>query len=53
MVCWKLEKKDKNKCLDEFDKILDNIWTEEAERRLKAYRKGQLEGIPMEWIFKE
>ncbi len=41
------------KSLDEPDKILDNIWADEAERRLKAYRKGQLEGIPMEEIFKE
>ncbi|MDE2216632.1 MAG: addiction module protein [Planctomycetota bacterium] len=39
--------------MDESDKILDNIWAEEAERRLKTYRKGQLEGIPMEEIFKE
>lgn len=41
------------KSLDEPDKILDNTWADEAERRLKAYRKGQLEGIPMEEIFKE
>ena len=39
--------------LDEPDKRLDEIWTEEAERRLKAYREGKLEGIPMEEIFKE
>jgi len=40
------------KSLDEPDKELDEIWAEEAERRLKAYREGRLEGIPMEEIFK-
>ena len=39
--------------LDEPDKRLDEIWAEEAEKRLKAYREGKLEGIPMEEIFKE
>ncbi len=41
------------KSLDEPDKKLDEIWTEESEKRLKAYREGKLEGIPMEEIFKE
>uniref|UniRef100_A0A7C1FBZ5 Addiction module protein n=1 Tax=Ammonifex degensii TaxID=42838 RepID=A0A7C1FBZ5_9THEO len=41
------------KSLDEPDRGLDDIWAEEAERRLTAYRKGKLEGIPMEEIFKE
>jgi putative addiction module component (TIGR02574 family) len=39
--------------LDEPDKRLDEIWADEAERRLKAYREGRLEGIPMEQIFGE
>ena len=39
--------------LDEPDKKLDDIWAEEAEKRLKAYREGKLEGIPMEDIFRE
>ena len=39
--------------LDEPDKKLDEIWAEEAEKRLKAYREGRLEGIPMEEIFKQ
>lgn len=39
--------------LDEPDKKLDDIWAEEAEKRLKAYREGRLEGVPMEEIFKE
>jgi len=38
---------------DEPDKKLEIIWTEEAERRLDAYRKGTLEVIPMEDIFKQ
>jgi len=41
------------KSLDEPDKRLDEIWAEEAERRLKAYREGKLEGIPMEEIFRK
>ena len=38
--------------LDEPDKEIDQIWVKEAEKRLKAYREGRLEGIPMEEIFK-
>lgn len=34
------------KSLDEPDRRLDDIWADEAERRLKAYREGKLEGIP-------
>ncbi len=41
------------KSLDEPDKEIENIWLEEAEKRLKAYREGKLEGIPMEDIFKK
>lgn len=41
------------KSLDEPDKKLDDIWAEEAENRLKAYRAGKLEGVPMEEIFKD
>lgn len=41
------------KSLDEPDISLDAIWTDEAEKRLRAYRSGNLEGIPMEEIFKE
>ncbi len=39
------------KSLDEPDRKLDEIWAEEAERRLRAYRKGRLESIPMEEVF--
>jgi putative addiction module component (TIGR02574 family) len=39
------------KSLDEPDKNLDEIWAEEAERRLKAYHDGRLKGIPMEQVF--
>ena len=41
------------KSLDEPDSSLDAIWADEAEKRLKAYRAGKVEGIPMEDIFKE
>ena len=41
------------KSLDEPDSSLDVIWANEAEKRLNAYRAGNLEGIPMEEIFKE
>ena len=37
--------------LDQPDASLDSIWSEEAERRLLAYREGTLEGIPMEKVF--
>ncbi len=39
--------------LDKPDHTLENIWTNEAELRLKAYRSGNLKGIPMEEVFKE
>jgi putative addiction module component (TIGR02574 family) len=39
--------------LDEPNKEIENIWIEEAEKRLQAYRDGKLEGIPMEDIFKK
>ena len=39
--------------LDEPNQELDAVWVEEAEKRLKAYREGKLEGIPLEEVFKE
>ena len=39
--------------LDKPDKNIDDIWAEEAEHRLKAYRDGNIEGIPMEEIFRD
>jgi len=41
------------KSLDEPDLNIDEIWAKEAEKRLKAYREGSLDGIPMEEIFKD
>jgi putative addiction module component (TIGR02574 family) len=41
------------KSLDEPDSSIDEIWAEEAVKRLKAHREGKLEGIPMEEVFKE
>lgn len=39
--------------IDEPDREIDDIWVEESEKRLKAYREGKLEAIPMEELFKE
>lgn len=41
------------KSLDEPDKKLDEIWVEEAEKRLKIYRDGKLKAVSMEEIFKD
>ena len=41
------------KSLDEPDRKIDEIWAEEAEKRLHAYRNGRLEGVPMEEIFRD
>ena len=38
--------------LDIPDQKIDDIWAEEAGKRLEAYREGRLDGIPMEEIFK-
>jgi putative addiction module component (TIGR02574 family) len=39
------------KSLDKPDTDLDEIWADEAQRRLDAYRSGKMKGIPMEEIF--
>ena len=39
--------------LDEPNKSIDEIWAIEAEKRLKAYREGKLEGVPFEDVFDE
>ena len=41
------------KSLDEPDRKIDEIWAEEAEKRLNAYRNGRLEGVPMGEIFRD
>ncbi len=41
------------KSLDEPDRKIDEIWAEEAVKRLKAYRGGSLAGVPMEEIFRD
>ena len=41
------------KSLDEPDRKIDEIWAEEAAKRLNAYRNGRLEGVPMEEIFRD
>ena len=37
--------------LDIPDSNLDEIWADEAEQRLKAYREGRLGSVSMEEIF--
>ncbi len=37
--------------LDEPDKTIDEIWTEEAEKRLKAYRNGKIKGVGYAEVF--
>ena len=39
--------------LDEPDKTIDQIWAEEAGKRLKAYREGRLKGVPFADVFGE
>lgn len=39
--------------LDEPDHKLNEIWAEEAEKRLQAYRQGSIKGIPMEEVFQD
>jgi putative addiction module component (TIGR02574 family) len=34
--------------LDKPDPEIDRLWIEEAERRLAAYRRGEVKGIPAE-----
>lgn len=41
------------KSLDEPDAKLESIWILDAEQRLKLYREGRLEGVPMEEVFKD
>ncbi|MBZ0257397.1 addiction module protein [bacterium] len=39
--------------LDNPDKNIDELWAQEAESRLQAYREGRLGGIAMEDVFEE
>jgi len=41
------------KSLDVPDLELDDIWAQEAEQRLIAYREGSLKGISIEDLFKD
>lgn len=39
------------KSLDRPDEELDQVWLDEAERRLKAYDEGRLGAVSMEQVF--
>ncbi len=36
--------------LDQPDPEIDRLWIEEAQRRLAAYRRGEVKGIPAEEV---
>jgi len=39
--------------LDEPNKEIDDIWAEEAEKRLRAHREGKTQGIQFSDVFRE
>lgn len=39
--------------LDRPDPEIDRLWIEEAQRRLAAYRRGEVQGIPAEDVVGE
>jgi hypothetical protein len=39
--------------LDEPDKGIDEIWSAEAEKRLKAHREGATQGVSFKTVFGE
>ena len=39
--------------LDEPDKKIDEIWSAEAEKRLKAHREGKTQGVTFKAVFGE
>jgi len=39
--------------LDEPDKEIDEIWSAEAEKRLKAHREGRTQGVSFRTVFGE
>lgn len=40
------------KSIDKTDEEIDQIWADEADKRLQAYRKGKIKAVLMENIFK-
>ena len=40
------------KSIDKPDEEIEKIWADEADKRLEAYRKGEIKAVPMEDIFK-
>ncbi|MBK8185807.1 MAG: addiction module protein [Cellvibrio sp.] len=41
------------KSLDQPDKNLDDLWTDEAQKRLNAYKAGKLKTYSMDEVFKD
>ena len=40
------------KSLDKSDETLENIWADEAEKRLISYHKGEVQTISFDAVFK-
>jgi len=40
------------KSLDKPDEQIEQIWANEAQKRVEAYREGRLKTVPMEEVFK-
>ena len=36
--------------LDEVDPAIDSLWAREAEERLAAYRRGEIEAVPLQEV---
>jgi putative addiction module component (TIGR02574 family) len=36
--------------LDEPDAVVDQLWADEAEDRLAAYRRGEMKAVPLETV---
>jgi putative addiction module component (TIGR02574 family) len=36
--------------LDEPDREIDHLWSQEAEERLAAYRRGELKSVPLDEV---
>ncbi len=41
------------KSLDKPDLTIEEIWIDESEKRLTAYRNGDIKGVPYESVFSD
>lgn len=40
-----------HRSLDQPDPVIEQLWTDEASRRLDAHRRGELQSVPMDAVF--